>query len=59
MSLIPCRDHAARIKALEDQVTALVRAMDTATGLTTNIVERLKEIERVPAVDSSLPGYHR
>jgi len=58
MPLIPCRDHAARIKALEDQVAALLKLQEGTLGLTTGILEHMEKPE-LPGPDPSLESYHR
>ncbi len=58
MSILPWRDHGVRIKALEDQVAALIRIVDGSTTLTQQIVEKMGA-DRAPEVDHSWPGYYR
>lgn len=59
MPLFPCKDQAARIKALEDQVAGIYKVLEGMNNLSDDIIAKLKENFQLPEPDLTVEGYHR
>lgn len=59
MALLACRDHAERIKVLEDQVARLIEVMSGINNLSGEIIAKLDERSLHREPDLTLEAYHR